>query len=199
MKNRKIIFVLSVVFFSCICHVFAQKSSISLDYKEYYNPRGEQYRIVFVWDTKTGKSARYYYNKSKWHKSEVSLPDNPTDDTSNQQGEIMMNYNEYYNTRGEQYRIVYVWNTRTGKSARYYYNQNKWHKSEVSLPDNPTGDASNQVGEIMMDYSEYYNPRGQQYRIVYVWNTKTGSSARYYYNQNKWHKSEVALPDNPLK
>lgn len=32
-------------------------------------------------------------------------------------------------------------------------------------------------------------------RIVFVWNTKTRQSARYYYDNDAWHRSTAALPD----
>ena len=166
-----------------------------MDYHEYFTETGGQFRIVYVWNTKTGKSARYYYDNDSWHKSSVSLPDNPLGEATNTTGEIMMDYHEYFTETGGQFRIVYVWNTKTGKSARYYYDNDSWHKSSVSLPDNPLGEATNTTGEIMMDYHEYFTETGGQFRIVYVWNTKTGKSARYYYDNDSWHKSSVSIPD----
>ncbi|MEL6557815.1 MAG: hypothetical protein AAFQ94_06490 [Bacteroidota bacterium] len=194
-----------------------ENGEIMMDYHEYYSPGDpgrrapEQYRIVFVWNSKTGESARYYYDNKAWHKSSVSLPEQPLGATSGESGEIMMDYHEYYSpgTPGrrapEQFRIVYVWNTRTGESARFYYDNKAWYKSSVALPDSPLKRPSGEVGEIMMDYHEYYSPgtpgrrSPEQFRIVYVWNTRTGESARYYYDNKEWYKSSVALPEKPLK
>jgi len=119
-------------------------------------------------------------------------------DSFAQNGIIQMDYTEYFTPNGRQDRVVYVWNTKTGKSARYYYQNESWKKSTVALPDNPLGDNPSEAGEIMMDYTEYFTPNGRQDRVVYVWNTKTGKSARYYYQNESWKKSTVALPSSPL-
>jgi hypothetical protein len=182
----------------------AQDPAIHMAHAQYENLNGTQYRTIFVWNSKTGKTARYYhqYDEDAWEKSEKALPDNPLGKASTEVGEIMMDYNQYENHNGTQYRTVYVWNTRTGKSARYYYEYDKkeWKKSTVNLPDNPLGEPTSKIGEVMMDYEQYENHNGTQYRTVYVWNTLTGKSARYYYEHDDyvWQKSKVNLPDKPL-
>jgi hypothetical protein len=107
-------------------------------------------------------------------------------------------YVEYHDGE-DQIRTTWVWNTKTGKSARYYYSTDKtWKKSTVALPEHPLGEKSSEVGEIMMNYIEYYDGE-DQIRTVWVANTKTGKSARYYYSTDKtWKKSTVALPEHPL-
>ncbi|MEL7119005.1 MAG: hypothetical protein AAFO07_06180 [Bacteroidota bacterium] len=127
----------------------------------------------------------------------------------NTDAKYMMDYHEYYqpdrpNRRGEQLRIVWVWDPITGKTARYYYDNKQWKKSEATLPNNPLGNKLDPDDRYMMEYHEYYQPdrpnrRGEQLRIVWVWSTKTGKTARYYYDNKQWKKSEVALPNNPLK
>lgn len=181
-----------------------ETGTIRVDYVEYWTPTQEQRRIAFAWDTKTGKAVRYYYDiyKEKWFASIAPFPENPLGEPSSEPGEIMMDYHEYWisGNGGGQRRVVFVWNTKTGKTARYYYNLNdeKWHKSTAALPENPLGEPSKEVGEIMIRYTEYWIPGGDggQRRTAFVWNTKTGKSARYYYNLNneKWYKSTAVLP-----
>lgn len=77
MKKSKIGLVLLISIFFCTLKVVGQKSVIELEYGEYYTPKAYQNRTVFVWNTKTGKSARYYYDNKIWNKSTVALPINP--------------------------------------------------------------------------------------------------------------------------
>jgi len=197
MKYSKIY--LTLLLICSISFSFAQTGEIEMKYHEYITSSLGQNRIVFVWNTKTGQSARYYYDNDIWNKSTASLPENPLGEKSTLTGEIMMDYHEYATSTGGQNRIVFVWNTKTGKSARYYYDNDKWNKSAAALPENPLGEKSTLVGEIMMDYSEYITSTGGQNRMVYVWNTKTGKSARYYYDNDAWRQSTANLPVNPLK
>ena len=173
----------------------AQTGEIMTTYHE-YQAKGYQYRIVLVWNTKTGKALRYYYDNDNWYPSTATLPENPLGEASNAVGEIMMDYHEYQ-TDKYQYRIIWVWNTKTGQSARYYYDNDQWHKSSAALPDNPLGEPTNAVGTITMDYHEYQNDK-YQYRIVLVTNTQTGQTVRYYYDNDQWHQSTAALPADPL-
>ncbi|MTI20749.1 hypothetical protein E1176_06930 [Fulvivirga sp. RKSG066] len=118
---------------------------------------------------------------------------------SNVQAQLYQyDYHEYHTYNNGQNRIAFKWNTQTGESTRYYYDNDDWHESTASLPARPLGNPS-QEGEIMMDYHEYYTEEGGQYRIVLVWNTKTGKSIRYYYDNNQWHESTASLPAAPLK
>ena len=110
-----------------------------------------------------------------------------------------MNYREYYTPEGEQYRTVFAWNTKTGKSARYYYDAEEWHKSTVAFPEKPTGEVSGKAGDVMMSYLEYYTPENEQYRVVFTWSTIKKKVQRYYYDAEAWHKSTVAFPDNAVE
>jgi WD40 repeat protein len=171
---------------------------VMINSMEYYTPSGNQYRTIYVWNTKTGKSTRYYYDDSKWLKSDAVLPENPLETPSTSVGEMMMTHQEYYSPSGTQFRIMFVWNTKTGKAARYYYDNGKWEKSTAAFPETPLGLATSSVGEVMMKYIELYTPSGNQHRTVYVWNTKTGKMVRYYYENEKWEKSLPTIPVNPL-
>ena len=127
-KKYRLFFIITII---TQLNVFAQDQSLLFEYQEYYSPGvvgrrdPEQFRITFVWDSKSGKSARYFYDDKKWNKSSVSLPIDPLGNSSGENGEIMMDYHEYYSPGDpgrrapEQYRIVFVWNSITGESARY--------------------------------------------------------------------------------
>ncbi len=197
MKKLAILFFAAFLILLSVTGI-SQEKTLQVNYREYYTPTGEQYRTLFAWNSKTGKVARYYYDAEAWHKSTIPFPENPVGETTGEAGEIMMNYVEYYTPDGEQYRTVFVWNTKTGKVARYYFDAEAWHKSTIEFPDKPVGDLSGKTGEVMMSYVEYYTPTGEQYRTVWVWNTRTGNTARYYFDQEAWHKSTISFPQNPL-
>ncbi len=197
---KRAIFILLVVFAVSIGKTFAQAGLYQTSYLEYYNPSGDQLRTCYVWNSKTGDAIRYYYNDDKkWTKSSAELPKNPMGITGNEVGEIMMTAFEYYTPKGNQYRTIYYWNTKTGKSIRYYYSDaEKWEKSTAELVAIPIA-SSGKVGEITLSVLEYFNSSGDQNRAIMYMNTITGKSARYYYSEDeKWMKSDVALPDNPL-
>jgi hypothetical protein len=119
--------------------------------------------------------------------------------TGGEVGEILMTAFEYYTPKGNQFRTVYYWNTKTGKSVRYFYSDSeKWEKSTAELASSPIA-SSSKVGEVTLSILEYFNPTGDQNRAIMYINTLTGKTVRYYYSEDeKWLKSDVALPDNPF-
>jgi len=177
---------------------FSQVGEIMMEYNQHSND-GSSVKQVFTWNTKTGESATYYYENRQWIKSEVSIPSQPLSNPSSEIGEIMMDYNQYLNDKGNLLKQVFVWNTKTAESARYYYKGGQWKKSDATIPSQPLSEASTQIGEIMMDYNQYSNDNGKSMKQVFVWNTITGESARYYYKGGEWKKTSASLPTNPME
>ena len=180
-----------------------EAGEIMMTYTE-YNLKDYLYqRQWLVWNTMTGESARYYYDKKEgsWGRSRTNIPKEPIATSASRPGEVMMDYTQYRLPSGTTRRTMFVWNTRTGESARYYFDpqERAWGKSSATLPSQPLSRLSTEFGEIMMDYIQYPGD-DEEPRAVLVWNTKTGETARYYYDHKNtsWEKSKNALPNRLL-
>lgn len=115
-------------------------------------------------------------------------------------GQFKTEYREYISRTSEIFRYCYVWDTKTGNAIRYHYlNTNNWEKGKSTLPLNPLNVSGNEIGEVMLSHSEYYDSKGNINRTVYYYSTKTGKVVRYYFSEaGKWEKSNAEL-ENPLQ
>lgn len=180
-----------------VLSVNAQAGKFRSTYTEYFTPKGSQFRVNYVWNTKTGKGIRYYYSDEKtWEKSKAELPALPLGPTTGEIGEVMCKAIEYFSPSGDQFRALYYWNTKTGKAVRYYYSDDeKWEASKAELPVNPFGEATSKVGEVMIEATEYFSPDKDNFRILIYTNSVTGKVVRYYYSDaQKWEKSDAVFP-----
>ena len=163
---------------------------IGMDYDDFVN-KGEINRTILVWDTKTGLSKHYRFDtgKKEWVVS-GSTPDTPFKNNNGKIGEIMMACEENP-VSGSMIRSVFIWNTKTGKSALYVFNEEDktWHEKS-SVPKNPFGGVDRETGDIMMNF-EKYTTAGVDKGSILIWHTKTGESLRYWYapEEDKWHES----------
>ncbi len=149
--------------------------------------------VVLVWDANSGKSVSYYFdqaeNRFKKATGPYQLPANP-----GVSGNVMM-YPYIGNDKNE---VVLVWSVINGASMMWYYDELEKRfiksKSDFQLPTN-TGILQN---VMMVPFVEKHHDE-----VIYIWNSGTGYSANYYYNdrERKYIKSdnEYQLPANPFQ
>lgn len=149
--------------------------------------------VVLVWDTYSGKSVSYYFDKAekKFKKAtdEFQLPSSP-----GVSGNVMM-YPYIGNDKSE---VVLVWSVINGASMMWYYDELEKRfikaKSDFQLPTN-TGITQN---VMMVPFVEKNHDE-----VIYVWNSTTGYSVNYYFDDKsrKYTKSKEGyqLPANPLQ
>ena len=86
-----------------------------------------------------------------------------------------------------------VWNSVTGASKLYFYNNNtgKFAETPYQLPAKPTGDAGS------YQFHPYLDKNGVE--CVLTYNTTTGTSKLYFYNagQKKFTEAPYQLPAKP--
>ena len=128
--------------------------------------------IVLCWETSTGRSVSFYYNKTA--KMFVkSLPAYQLPEDPGIKGKIMMQ--PYITKDGSE--AVLVWDVNTGNSIAYYYENNvkKYIKSPIGfqLPANPGASE-----EVMM-YPYIGRDRSED---ILVWSCKTGKSVLWNYD-----------------
>lgn len=55
--------------------------------------------------------------------------------------------------------------------------------------------GTNKIGKYMMTLSP---ENGDQYEIVFVWDTETGASSKYIKKDTGYEKSKIQLPEKPM-
>jgi hypothetical protein len=146
--------------------------------------------VILCWDTQTGKSVEYYFDKGlkKFRKADAKFQ-LPADIGIT--GNVMMH--PYIGNDGSE--ITLTWSKATGKSIAFYLNnaQGKVIKAEPNYQ-LPSLDVTSNV----MMYP-YVGKDGSE--VILVWNTTTGQSVSYYFENStkKFTKStpEYQLPANP--
>lgn len=146
--------------------------------------------VVMVYNIKTGKSVEWYYDEAekKMKKADAGfqLPANP-----GVTGNVMMK--AYIGADGSE--VVLVWNTATGQSVMWYYNE-----AEKKMMKGSDGYQLPQsiglTGNIMM--FPYIGSDGSE--VVLCWETATGKSVSWYYDvaEKKFQKANESyqLPAN---
>jgi len=144
-----------------------------------------------IWDITTGKSIQYYWDEQdEWVSFDINLPENPLKDVK---GNVMM---DVYYDKGDHETDYIIWDTKTGKSIQYYWEQssNSWKTMEINLPETPLPGAK---GEIMID--GYYNVLDNEpYYLVY--DTESGKSNQYEckYDTHQLISFYINLPEKPF-
>jgi len=120
------------------------EGTVMADYASVHVPSQDKtyYEILF-WDTKTGKSALYFYSYDsktfKKYEENVQFPASPLDDV---EGEVMVRYTSVHvPSQDKTYYEALFWDTKTGKSKLYFYSYDsksfKPYEENVQLPATP--------------------------------------------------------------
>ena len=146
--------------------------------------------VVLAWETGTGKSVSYYYDKGakKFEKAtaEYQLPT-----ATGVTGKVMMH--PYIGK--DRSEAILVWDANSGKSVSWYLDnaEKKFRKAGegFQLPSNPG------VGGSVMMYP-YIGNDGSE--VILVWSTINGASMMWYYDNLEKRfiksKSDFQLPTN---
>ena len=146
--------------------------------------------VVLAWETATGKSVSYYFDKAekKFLKSTVAyqLPA-----TTGVTGKVMMH--PYIGK--DRSEAILVWDANSGKSVSWYFDEaeKKFKKASegFQLPANP-----GVGGSVMMH--PYIGNDGSE--VILVWSTINGASMMWYYDNLEKRfiksKSDFQLPTN---
>jgi len=143
---------------------------------------------VLTWNLETGVSKLYYYDVDarKFVESDYQLSKRPSTDRGR------FSLMPFVDQEGRE--AVLSWNLVTGYTRLYHYDDHeaKFVISSYQLPRNPTGD----IGKL--GFMAYKGKNGEE-RIL-AWNTETGVSKLYYYNEakNEFLLSSYQLPVKPV-
>lgn len=151
-----------------------------------FRPYVDQYGIecFLVGNMTTGTSVLYFYKESeeKIVRADYQIPVKPTGDA----GEY--HFIPYLDQNGLE--CVLAYNSVTGTSVLFYYKSEtkQFAKSKYQLDTAPTGDKGT------FQFRPYLDQNGLE--CVLVYNSKTGSSALFYYQETsgKFVKANYQLP-----
>ncbi|MFT6923256.1 MAG: hypothetical protein ACJA1C_002266 [Crocinitomicaceae bacterium] len=184
------------------------KGDVMVDYTSVHVPSEDKtYYEALFWDTKTGKSKLYFYSyDSKTFKpygENVQLPAVPID--LSYEGTVMADYaSVHVPSKDKTYYEVLFWDTKTGKSALYFYSYDskafKKYEENVQFPATPLEGVE---GEVMVNYTSVHVPsQDKTYYEALFWDSKTGKSKLYFYNYDsksfKPYGENVQLTATPL-
>ncbi|MBI4946651.1 MAG: hypothetical protein HY840_09645 [Bacteroidetes bacterium] len=144
----------------------------------------ENTEIILCWETTTGKSISFYYNRSA-KKFMKSMPGYQLPEDPGVKGKIRMH--PYITKDGSE--AVLVWDVNTGNSIAYYYERNV--KKYVKSPEGFQLPANTGINEEVMMYP-YIGRDGSE--DILVWNCKTGKSVSWNYDLGE--KKFMPSPDS---
>ena len=146
--------------------------------------------VILCWESATGKSVSFYFDEAakKMAKSEAGyqLPQ-----SIGLSGSVMMF--PYVGVDGSE--VVLCWETGTGKSVSYYYNNanKKFEKAEAAYL-LPAGTGV--TGKVMMQ--PYIGKDGSE--VILIWDANTGKSVSWYFDEAEKHYKKAdtnyQLPNN---
>ena len=181
---------------------------VMMDYTPVHVPSQDKtYYEAIVWDTKSEKSKLYFFSydsKSfEAYEDNVQLPAVPID--ISYEGTIMANYaSVHVPSKDKTYYEVLFWDTKTGKSALYFYDYDskafKKYEDNVQFPASPLGNVE---GEVMARYTSVHVPsQDKTYYEAFFWDTETGKSKLYFYSYDakkfKAYEENAQLTARPL-
>jgi hypothetical protein len=187
---------------------FEIKGNVMVNYTSVHVPSQDKtYYEALFWDTKTGKSKLYFYSydsKSfKPYGENVQLPAVPID--ISYEGTVMADYaSVHVPSKDKTYYEVLFWDTKTGKSALYFYSYDsktfKKYGDNVQFPATPLEGVQ---GEVMVNYTSVHVPlQDKTYYEALFWDSKTGKSKLYFYSYDsksfKPYEENVQLTSTPI-
>ncbi|MGL1902120.1 MAG: hypothetical protein OCC49_08295 [Fibrobacterales bacterium] len=158
----------------------------------------KQIRTVLMWNSGKGNSTEFVYKNKKWNEISVTPPKNIVE-SSQEIGEVLFQHIQVKSKSGKKYTALYAWNSKTGKTERYFYHKKKWQQSKRTLPKESFDNLPKEAGTIMASFYEKLSPKRKIIKAMILWNTKTGESARFYEKKGRWIRSPYNLPEAPLQ
>jgi hypothetical protein len=154
----------------------------------YYDPAYRQ-AYYLVWDTRTGANLQYYWSDSlRWDTMAFNIPSPPLPGVL--EGKVM--FDVYFDTMMKRAFYI-VWDTKTGRSIQYVWEDGSWTDLKINLPQQP---IENPKGDVMV--STYYS-EVEKKAFYTFYDTEGGKSIQFFWSDDHWNDLKYELPPDPLK